>query len=107
MSQPTPKLLDLVRRALRLHHYSGRTEQAYVLWIRRFILSHGKRHPGELRAREVQAFLDHLASDIRVSPGTQNQALAALIFLYHDVLAITLERHLGLARDRKSASPSS
>ena len=95
-----PKLLDLVRQALRLRHYSVRTEQAYVLWIRRFILFHKKRHPSELGAAEVQAFLVHLAQDLAVSAGTQNQALAALVFLYNDVLAIGLAHHVKLIRTR-------
>ncbi|HVY29305.1 MAG TPA: integron integrase [Polyangiaceae bacterium] len=95
-----PKLLDLVRRALRLRHYSVRTEQAYVLWIRRFILFHHKRHPSDLGASEVQAFLEHLARDMGVSAATQNQALAALVFLYNDVLALGLERHVKLVRAR-------
>lgn len=67
-----PKLLDLVRQALRVRHYSARTEQAYCHWIRRFILFHDKRHPNELGASEVQQFLDHLAHDRGVSAGTQN-----------------------------------
>lgn len=95
-----PKLLDLVRQALRVRHYSARTEQAYCHWIRRFILFHDKRHPNELGASEVQQFLDHLAHDRGVSAGTQNQALAALVFLYNDVLAMGLERHVTLVRAR-------
>jgi integron integrase len=96
----SPKLLDLVRRALRVRHYSPRTERAYCNWIRRFVLFHGKQHPNRLGAAEVQHFIDHLAQDRAVSPGTQNQALAALTFLYNDVLAIPLEKHVALVRAR-------
>jgi integron integrase len=100
VSQPTrpPKLIDLVRRALRVRHYSPRTERAYCGWIRRFIFFHGKRHPSELGAQQVRSFLEHLAVERRVSASTQNQALAALIFLYGEVLAIRLEKDLSLPR---------
>jgi integron integrase len=79
-------LLDQVRAALRARHYSPRTEKAYVAWIRRFILFHGKRHPVTLGEAEIGAFLSSLASDRKVSASTQNQALAALLFLYGQVL---------------------
>lgn len=85
-----PKLLDQVRGRLRLRHYSLRTEQAYVAWIRRFILANGKRHPRELEGRHVEAFLTGLATRGRVAAGTQNQALAALLFLYREVLGVDL-----------------
>jgi len=100
-AQHGPKLLDIVRRALRVRHYSARTEKAYCGWIRRFIIHHDKRHPSELGAREVQQFLDHLARDRRVSASTQNQALAALLFLYNDVLAVTLEKQVTLVRAQR------
>jgi integron integrase len=100
-NQHGPKLLDLVRRALRVRHYSARTEKAYCAWIRRFIIYHDKRHPSELGAREVQQFLDYLARDRQVSSSTQNQALAALLFLYNDVLAVKLEKQLALVRARR------
>jgi integron integrase len=77
-------LLDCVRDAIRLKHYSPRTEEAYVGWIRRFIIFHGKRHPRELGEAEVTAFLSKLASR-GVSASTQNQALSALLFLYEVV----------------------
>jgi integron integrase len=80
------RLLDRVRVALRTLHYSGRTEKAYVGWIRRFIVFHGKRHPEAMGATEVGAFLSSLATEARVAASTQNQALAALLFLYKDVL---------------------
>ena len=82
-----PRLLDRVRDAIRLRHYSRRTEKAYVGWVRRFVLFHGKRHPAEMGRAEVTAFLSHLATQGRMSASTQNQALSALLFLYRDVLA--------------------
>jgi integron integrase len=84
--QNKPKLLDQVRDAIRLKHYSIRTEQTYTEWIRRFILFHGKRHPIEIAEPEVNAFLTHLARDGHVAASTQNQALSALLFLYKEVL---------------------
>jgi len=85
-----PRLLDQVRERLRFRHYSIRTEKVYVDWIRRFILFHGKRHPGEMGAQEVEAFLSWLATERAVAASTQNQALSALLFLYREVLAIDL-----------------
>jgi site-specific recombinase XerD len=76
-----PRLLDRVRAAIRTKGYSIRTEQAYVDWIRRFILFHNKRHPDEMGKSEVEAFLTHLAVNRDVAPSTQNQALSALLFL--------------------------
>lgn len=84
--QNKPKLLDLVRDTIRRKHYSIRTEQSYVDWVRRFILFHNKRHPSDMREPEVNAFLTHLARDAGVSASTQNQALSALLFLYKEVL---------------------
>lgn len=81
-----PKLLDRVRWHLRVKHYSIRTEQAYVDWIRRYILFHRKRHPEELGEAQISAFLNHLAINRRVAASTQNQALSALLFLYQQVL---------------------
>ncbi len=86
-----PRLLDRVRHALRLRHRSPRTESAYVDWIRRFILFHGKRHPQELGEEAVREFLTHLAVEAHVSASTQNQAMNAIVFLYREVL----ERELG------------
>lgn len=86
-----PKFLDEVRRAMRLRHYSLRTERTYLDWIRQFILFHGKRHPDELGEVEVSAFLTHLAADRNVAASTQNQALSALLFLYQHFL----QRKLG------------
>ena len=87
---PKPKLFDEVRRKLRLKHYSLRTEQAYLYWIRRYIHFNDRRHPRELDGKHVEHFLSELARRYRVAPSTQNQALAALLFLYRDVLAIDL-----------------
>ncbi len=81
-----PKLLDRVREACRVRHYSVRTERAYTQWVKRFVLYHGKRHPSELGSVEVGAFLSHLAVELHVSASTQNQALNALVFLYREVL---------------------
>jgi integron integrase len=81
-----PRLLDHVREAARVRHFSRRTESAYVGWIRRFIFFHGKRHPAEMGAPEVTQFLTALAVQGRVAASTQNQALSALLFLYRDVL---------------------
>lgn len=86
----SPRLLDQVRGKIRLKHYSIRTEQAYVDWIKRFILHFGKRHPGEMGSREVEAFLTHLAVAGKVSASTQNQAKSALLFLYREVLEMDL-----------------
>jgi integron integrase len=81
-----PKLLDQVRDVIRLKHYSIRTERAYIDWIKRFILFHHKRHPNDMGAPEVQAFLTHLAVNQNVAASTQQQALSALLFLYREVL---------------------
>ena len=87
MTEQRPKkLLDQVRDAIRLKHYSIRTEEAYVNWIKRYILFHDKRHPTEMGAPEVEAFLTHLAVKENVAASTQNQALSALLFLYREVL---------------------
>jgi len=85
-----PKLLDIVRDRLRAKHYSYRTEQQYVEWIRRFILHNNKRHPADMSAPEVERYLTHLAVERRVSASTQNQALAAILFLYRQVLEVDL-----------------
>jgi len=85
-----PRLLDRVRTAIRTRHYSRRTEKAYTSWVRRFVLYHDKRHPGEMGEAEVTAYLSHLATERRVAASTQNQALSALLFLYREVLGIDL-----------------
>lgn len=83
-----PRLFEQVRQRIRLKHYSIRTEQAYIQWIRRFIIFHGKRHPREMGKREIEAFLTHLAVNRNVAASTQNQALNAILFLYRQVLEI-------------------
>lgn len=96
-----PRLLDQVRERCRVKHYSLRTEQAYTHWIRRYILFHGKRHPRDMGAPEAEAFLTHLAVQEDVAPSTQNQALAGILFLYRDVLAIELPWLDGVTRAKK------
>ena len=87
MLEPRPrKLLDQVRDAIRVKHYSYSTEKTYVYWIRRFILLHNKRHPNEMGTPEVTQFLTHLAVTEHVAATTQNQALNAIVFLYRVVL---------------------
>src|SRR5207249_10493967 len=89
-ASPKPKLLDRVRHAVRARHYSRRTEKAYVHWIKRYIFFHDRRHPAEMGAAEVTAFLTALAVRDKVAASTQNQALAALLFLYRVVLGVEL-----------------
>ena len=84
------RLLDLVRERLRVRHYSLRTERAYVSWVKRFIIANGRRHPRELGGSDVERFLTDLAARDDVASGTQNQALAALLFLYREVLGLKL-----------------
>lgn len=95
-----PRLLDRVRDALRRGHYSPRTETQYVVWIRRYILFSGTRHPIEMGAVEVERYLTHLAVNQRVSASTQNQALSALLFLYNKVLDRPLDQMPGVVRAR-------
>jgi site-specific recombinase XerD len=85
-SSKPPKLLDRVRATMRLNRYSPRTEQVYIDWIKRYIRFHGVRHPKEMGADEVKAFLSHLATQMNVAASTQNQAFSALLFLYQEVL---------------------
>ncbi|MGH7936353.1 MAG: phage integrase N-terminal SAM-like domain-containing protein, partial [Chthoniobacterales bacterium] len=91
-------MLDLVRARIRFKHYSLRTEQAYVDWIRRFIRFHGNRHPSGLDHADVVRFLTYLASDLNVASSTQNQAQSALLFLYREVLERELPLLDGVAR---------
>lgn len=99
--QPTPRLYDRVVEVLRARHYSRRTEEAYVHWIRRFTLFHAGAHPRELGEGHVNTFLTHLAVKENVAASTQNQALAALLFLYGHVLEQPLNRIEGVIRARK------
>jgi len=86
VEKPPKKLLDQVRELIRRKHYSIRTEQAYVLWIKRYILFHNKRHPRDMGKPEIEAFLTHLAVALKVASSTQHQALSAIFFFYRDVL---------------------
>jgi hypothetical protein len=104
--EPTDrKLLDRVRDALRLKHYSIRTEEAYVNWIKRYIYFHNVRHPAEMG--EVQSFLTHLAVKEDVAASTQNQALSALLFLYRQVLNQDLGPIDALRAKNRNACPPS
>ena len=87
---PAPRLLEKLRDAVRVRHYSYRTEQAYVDWVRRFVSFHGRRHPRDMGAAEASAFLTYLSRERNVSASTQNQALSALLFLYKHVLGAAL-----------------
>jgi hypothetical protein len=89
-SRPKVKLLDRVRDLIRARHYSHRTEEAYVHWIRRYIVFHNKTHPSEMGAGDISRFLTWLAVERHVSASTQNQALAGLLFLYKDVLHVEI-----------------
>src|SRR6266513_210528 len=102
-SPGNPKLLDMVRDVIRLKHYSIRTEQTYVDWIRRFILFHGKRHPSEMAEEELTQFLTSLARDGNVAASTQNQALSALLFLYKEVLKKEIGWLQGVERAKRPA----
>ena len=98
---PPRRLLDVMRERLRLRHYSHRTEVAYVDWVRRFIRFNGRRHPRALGAADVTAFLSSLAVQRHVAASTQNQALAAVLFLYREVLALDLPWLTDVARAKR------
>src|SRR5712692_8266128 len=97
-----PKLLNQVRERIRVKHYSYRTEQSYVQWIKQYIFFHNKKHPKDMGKQEVSAFLTHLAVDRRVSASTQNQALAAVLFLYREVLETDIGWIENIVRAKKS-----
>ena len=106
-SPKPPRLLEQVRDAVRRKHYSYRTEQTYLHWIKRYIWFHDRRHPAEMGAAEVTAFLTHLAREREVAAATQNQALSALLFLYGAVLQVKLPWMDGIrARQATGARPS-
>ena len=86
-----PGLLAMVRERLHVKHYSLRTEEAYLGWIKRYVWFHGKRHPETMSEADIGAFLSRQASEAKVSAGTQNQALAALLFLFQQVIGRQLE----------------
>lgn len=98
-----PRLLDEVRRRLRLKHYSLRTEEAYLYWIRRYIRANHLRHPREMGGAEVERFLSDLARRDRVAPSTQNQTLSALLFLYREVLALELPWMENVVRTKRAS----
>ncbi len=100
MESPPRKLLDQVRDSIRLKHYSYRTEQTYVQWIRRYILFHNKQHPKNMGVPEIETFLTYLATTENVAASTQNQAFSALLFLY--VLDIELDDRIDALRARTS-----
>jgi len=100
-SSPPPKLLDQLRAALRVRHYSRRTEETYYQWVKRYIYFHQVRHPAEMAEAEINAFLSHLAVKENVSPSTQNQALSALLFLYRHVLGKEIDSLGDVVRARK------
>jgi integron integrase len=103
MKDHPPKLLDQVRHTLRRRNYALRTEETYVNWIKRFIFFHNKKHPKEMNTTEIEQFLTHLAVNEHVAPSTQNQALAALLFLYQQVLHQELDRPVDAVRAKKPA----
>ena len=103
LESKAPRLLEQVRLAIGRRHYSPRTEEAYVHWIKRFIYFSDKRHPKDLGAAEVTAFLNHLSGERNVAASTQNQALSALLFLYKEVLGEALPWLDGLDRARRPA----
>ena len=101
MQRRPKKLLDQVREAIRLRHYSIRTEQSYVSWIKRYILFHNKTHPRHMGKPEIEAFLTHLAVELKVSASTQNQAFNALLFLYRQVINKALDDSISAVRAKK------
>jgi integron integrase len=102
-STTQPRLLQQIREVCRRRHYSYRTEQTYIHWIRRFVVFHGKRrHPVDMGEAEITDFLSHLATERKVAASTQNQALNALVFLYRQVLGMDLEGLKGLERARRT-----
>ncbi len=96
-----PRLMDRLRSAIRTLHYSRRTEKAYVHWVRRYVRFHRLRHPAEMGRVEITAFLNHLAEEKKVAASTQNQALAAILFLYRHVLHVDLEWIDDIVRARR------
>ena len=101
MDDGKPKLLDQLRQQIRVRNYSIRTEAVYAEWVKRYIRFHHYRHPAEMGAAEIEAFLTHLAVKRDVSASTQNQALAALLFLYKEVLKLDLPWLQGVVRAKK------
>lgn len=102
MCPPQPRLLDQLRDALRSRHYARRTEEAYCLWVERFIRFHHMRHPAEMGEEEINAFVTHLAVDRNVSASTQTQALSAVLFLYRHVFGVAIGDLGSMVRARPS-----
>lgn len=102
MEQRPKKLLEQVCDVIRVKHYSYRTEESYVYWLRRYILFHDKQHPKEMGSTEIEAFLTYLAVKERVAASTQNQALSALLFLYREVLKQELDSPVDALRAKRS-----
>lgn len=100
-TSPAKPLLDQLRDALRARHYAKRTEDAYVDWVKRFILFHHKRHPQDMGAPDITAFLTHLALEEKVAASTQTQALSAILFLYRSVLQMDFDEPLLIVRARQ------
>ena len=98
---PPKKLLEQVSDRIRAKNYSIRTETQYLQWVKRFILFHNKKHPSQMGYNEIEAYLTYLAVEDNVSASTQNQALAALIFLYKDVLRINIPSLSGIVRAKR------
>ena len=99
---PSEKLLQRTKRLLRAKHYSRRTEKAYLGWIRRFILFHGKRHPAHMGREEIEVYISHLATKRKVAASTQNQALSAILFLFRTVLEKPDDYRIDAVRARRS-----
>ena len=102
MKPPPKRLLDQTRDIIRLKHYSIRTEESYISWIKRYILYHGKKHPKEMGKNEIESFLTHLAVNLKVASSTQNQAFNALLFLYREVLKIKMDCEINAVRAKKT-----
>lgn len=101
MGKPPKKLMDQVRDLIRVKHYSIRTEEAYTSWIKRYINFHDKKHPKDMGKEEIEAFLTHLAVDLKVAASTQNQAFNALLFLYRNVLKLDLSDDINSVRSKR------
>lgn len=101
MPEQPKKLLDQLRDAIRLRHYSIRTEETYVSWATQFILFHEKRHPSQMGMPEINAFLTHLAVERKAAASTQNQALSAILFIYRNVLELELGGNLDAVRAKR------
>ena len=101
-----PRLMDRVRHAMRVRHYSPRTEERYVEWSERYIRFHGLRHPRDMGGAEIEMFLTDLAVNGHVSASTQNQAFCALLFLYQEVMGIELPRLDAIRAKRPKRLPT-